>query len=71
MNPRTVADLSMQDALVQVDTPEQMRLVILQLQSDPTRLAHLVEQGRYAIRANLWDARATRMLQKFQEILLP
>ncbi|MGK0231630.1 MAG: hypothetical protein ACI9US_004311 [Gammaproteobacteria bacterium] len=71
LNPRTVADLSMQDALVQVDTPEQMRLVILQLQSDPTRLAHLVEQGRYAIRANLWDARATRMLQKFQEILLP
>jgi glycosyltransferase involved in cell wall biosynthesis len=68
LNPRTVADLSMQDSIVQVDTPEQMRSAIEQLQSDPMRLAQLLEQGRYAIKSNLWDARATQMLEKFEEI---
>ena len=71
LNPRTVADLSMQDAVVQVDTPEQMRAVIEQLQADPERLAYLVEQGRSAIKANLWDARATQMRKKFEEISAP
>ena len=71
LNPRTVADLSMQDAVVQVDTPEQMRAVIEQLQADPERLAFLVEQGRNAIKVNLWDARATQMRKKFEEISAP
>ena len=71
LNPRTVADLSMQDAVVQVDTPEQMRAVIEQLLADPERLAYLVEQGRSAIKANLWDARATQMRKKFEEISAP
>jgi len=67
LNPRTVADLSMQDAVVQVETPEQMRTVIEQLQSDPIRLAKLVAAGRQAIKANLWDARAIQMMEKFKE----
>lgn len=70
LNPRTVADLSMQNALVQVSTPEQMRTVIEQLKSDPERLALLVERGRQAIQANLWDARATQMREKFTELCM-
>ena len=71
LNPRTVADLSMQDAVLQVGTPQQMRAVIEQLKADPERLAYLVEQGRSAIKANLWDARATQMRKKFEEISTP
>lgn len=71
LNPKTVADLSMHDAVIQVDTPEQMRLAIEQLQSDPQRLARLLENGQRAIKANLWDARATQMLKKFEELVLP
>lgn len=69
LDARTVADLGMQDAVIQVSTAQQMRAVIEQLQSDPIRLAQLVEQGRFAIKANLWDARATQMIKKFNELL--
>lgn len=69
LNPRTVADLNMENAILQVDTPEQMRGAIKQLSSNPEQLSQLVENGRAAIKNNLWDARADQMLSKFTELL--
>ena len=69
LNPRTVNDLKMHDAVVEVDTPEQMRAAIEALAADPQRLAALAVEGRKAINANLWDARADQMLEKFEAVI--
>ena len=69
LNPRTVADLNMENAVLQVDTPEQMRDAIKQLSSNPEQLSQLVENGKAVIKSNLWDARAEQMLSKFTELL--
>jgi len=69
LNPRTVEDLQMQNAVIQVDTPEQMRDVIKQLQSNPLQMEEMRTHGQRAIEANLWDARAEQMLDKFREII--
>ncbi len=69
LNPRTVNDLKMHDAVVEVDTPEQMRAAIEALAADPQRLAALAIEGRKAINANLWDARADQMLEKFEAVI--
>ena len=70
LNSRTVEDLNMQNAVLQVDTPEQMRDAIKQLLANPDQLSKLVENGREAIKNNLWDARAEQMLSKFTELLV-
>lgn len=69
LNPRTVADMGMQDAVIQVASPAEMRQQLEQLQNDPDRLARYRESGRTAIMSNRWDTRAEQMLSKFHELL--
>lgn len=67
LNPRTVKDLNMEQAVIQVDSPEEMRAAIEELSADPEKLATLAEHGQAAIKDNLWDARAKQMLEKFAQ----
>lgn len=69
LDKRTVSDLGMGDAVLQVASAAEMRQAILQLRDDPDELCRLAEQGRAAIAKNLWDARASQLLQKFRELL--
>jgi len=69
LNPRTVADMGMQDALVQVDSPQQLREELLALQNDEARMQKLQYHGREAMVANHWDSRAAQMLEKFSTLL--
>jgi len=69
LNPKTVADMGMEDAVIQVANPAQMKEQLLKLQSDPDLIAHYREKGREAIMANRWDSRADQMLEKFHELL--
>lgn len=68
LDPRTVGDLNMQDAVLQVSSPEAMRLAVERLRDYPEELQALVDHGQNAIKANLWDARAEQMLQNFREL---
>ena len=69
LDPRSVADMGMQDALIQVETPAQMRTELLALQNDEPRMQELRQRGREAMVANRWDSRAAQMLEKFSSLL--
>ncbi len=71
LDSRTVQDLAMQDAVLQVGSPEEMRTAIEYLRDNPPELQRRVEAGKQAIRANLWDARATQMIEKFEQLVNP
>ncbi len=69
LNPRTVADMGMEDAVIQVASPAQMRETLLALQNDPERIAAYQRSGQEAMVHNRWDARAEQMLAKFSSLI--
>lgn len=69
LDERTVKDLAMQEAVIQVQNAAEMRAAIERLRDNPEELKHLVAKGAEAIRANLWDARADQLQNKFQQIV--
>ena len=68
LNPKTVADMGMEDALVQVDSPHELRKALLDLQTNAARIDELRLAGLAAMQHNRWDARAEQMLAKIAEI---
>jgi len=69
LNPRTVADMGMQEALIQVGSPQQMRKVLLTLKEDPEDVKDYQQRGMEAMVENRWDARVAQMVEKFTELL--
>lgn len=69
LNARTVADIGMQDALIQVGSAREMKEQLLKLKNDPARIALYQENARQAMLTNSWDSRATLMLEKFAELV--
>lgn len=67
LNPKPVADMGMQDALIQVSSPAELRAELLALQNDPERVALYQQRGRDAMSRNRWDARAQQIMDKFCE----
>jgi len=68
LNPLVVSDMGMQDAIVQVKSPQEMRSAIEHLRDNPNRITELQEHGRNALDKNRWDNRAEQMLEKFAEL---
>lgn len=69
LNPKTVADMGMQDAVIQVKSPAHMRETLLELKDDPQRIAAYRARGKEALANNSWDSRAEQILTKFAELL--
>ena len=69
LNPRTVADIGMEEALIQVRSPQQMRKVLLTLRRDPEDIKDYQQRGMDAMVENRWDARVAQMVEKFSELL--
>jgi len=69
LNPRTVSDMGMENALIQVESPQQMRKVLLTLKKDPEDVKAFQKRGMDAMVTNRWDARVEQMLEKFNELL--
>lgn len=69
LNPRTVADMQMEDAVLQVDSPKHLRETLLALKADPEKIARYQQAGQVAMVNNRWDSRAAQMLEKFSELL--
>jgi glycosyltransferase involved in cell wall biosynthesis len=69
LNPRTVADMGMADAIVQVSNSTELREAILSLRDSPARVAEYQRNGSLAMNANRWDSRARQMLTKFRGLV--
>lgn len=69
LNARTVADMGMEDAVIQVSSAQEMREQLVQLKQDPERIAKYQKSGMRAMLANRWDARAVLMLDKFADLV--
>ncbi len=69
LNPLVVSDMGMQDALLQVKNPIEMREAIEHLRDNPDKLSLLQDNGRKALNNNRWDNRAEQMLEKFADLL--
>jgi len=68
INPLVVADMGMEDALLQVKNPAELREAIEHLKNNREELRKLQEHGQQAIKNNRWDNRADQMLEKFNEL---
>lgn len=66
LNPRTVRDMGIGDAVIQVDSPEHMARVVTALEADPGRISQLQQQGVRALAQNTWDQRASVLLEHFR-----
>jgi len=65
---RTASDLGMEGALVQVDSPEEMRAELLKLKANPDVLSDLRRRSAEAIVKNTWDARAQEFIAAFKSL---
>jgi len=59
----------MEEALIQVRSPQQMRKVLLTLKRDPEDVKDYQQRGMDAMVDNRWDARVAQMVEKFSELL--
>lgn len=69
LNPITVAEMGMENAVIQVDSPKEMREQLERLQNDPKLIETYRQNGFEAMKANRWDSRARQMLEKFSELV--
>ncbi len=68
LNPQDVADMGMEDAVLQVANPEELRTAIERLRDNPDELKKLQQNGQKAMDNNRWDNRADQILAKFAEL---
>jgi len=68
LNPLDVADMGMEDAVLQVANPTELRSAIEHLRDNPEELLKLRQNGQKAMDNNRWDNRAEQILTKFAEL---
>lgn len=64
----TVAELGMGEALLQVDSPQQLRQTLMRLRQEPQLVQEYRQRSQQAITANTWDCRARIFLDTFNRI---
>lgn len=69
LNPRVIQDLGMHGAIIEVDTPEQMRAELERLRRDPDLVWSYRRKSLGAMAGNTWDSRADQFIAKFDELL--
>lgn len=66
LDPRTVTELNMADALIQVDSPHALYETLHRLKAEPQTLEEYRDRSREAISRNTWDDRARIFLETFE-----
>ncbi len=69
LHPQTVAELGMEGALLQVDSPPELARMLTKIKNDEPLRARLRSNAAIAIRRNTWDNRARQLLEKFETLL--
>ena len=67
---KTLIDLEMKDAIIQVNSSIELREKLHYLKTNPDVLTSLQQQSIEVIQNNTWHDRAKKMLHKFEEICL-
>ena len=65
---RTLIDLEMTDAIIQVDSPKKLKEKLKLLKSNPETISSYLNKSKLAIQKNTWHNRAQKMYKKFQEV---
>ena len=65
---QTLKDLKMRDAIIQIDSPRELKEKLVFLKSNPKILTKYLTISKVAIQNNTWHDRAIEMQQKFQEV---
>ena len=65
---QTLKDLEMKDAIIQVDSPKNLKEKLKLLKSNPEAISSYLDKSKLAIQKNTWHDRAQAMYNKFQEV---
>ena len=65
---QTVIDLGMKDAIIEVESPKELREKLIYLQNNPEVLKQYKEKTKDVISNNTWHDRAKIIKNKFKEI---
>jgi len=65
---QTLQDLEMTDAIIQVDSPKELKEKLQLLKLNPKAISNYLEKSKLAIQTNTWHDRAQKMHKKFQEV---
>ena len=68
LNEQTLIELEMTDAIIQVDSPRELKEKLQLLKSNPEIMNSFLEKSKLAIQKNTWYNRAQTMYKKFQEV---
>ncbi len=68
LNPKTVVDMGMEEALWIVKDANEMRKAVEHLRDNPDQLMTLRRNGQKAMEHNRWDNRAEQIMAKFVEL---
>ena len=68
LNHQTLIDLEMTDAIIQVDSPKELKEKLKLLKSNPETISSYLDKSKLAIQKNTWQIRAQKMYKKFQEV---
>ena len=68
LNHQTLIDLEMTEAIIQVDSPRELKEKLKLLRSNKEVVNSLLEKSKVAIQKNTWHDRAQEMNKKFQEV---
>jgi len=69
INPAVIRDLGMEDAIIQVESPDQLRDALMDLQNNPLKIHEYQKRSLHVIMLNTWESRALQFVKKFNEIL--
>ena len=68
IHKKSLIDLEMEKAIIQVNSPLELKQKLLYLKKNPNEIADYQQATKTAIAKNTWHARAKIMINKFEEI---
>lgn len=64
---QVLVDLQLNDALIQVDSPQALRQALIELQTHPERMPVYLRASEQALQCNTWDFRFRKVVDKLRE----
>ena len=69
LNPQTLIDLEMEDAIIQIDSPQGLKVELEKLRSNPDIVKKYIGKSKSVIQKNTWHDRTNLFLAKFKECI--
>ena len=69
LNPQTLIDLEMEDAIIQIDSPQGLKEELEKLRSNPDIVKKYIGKSKSVVQKNTWHDRTILFLAKFKEYI--